>query len=89
MAKKSTWVSRMKSKVKRRFRAGQRMKKETASKKRYAEHYKKAGPKYAMTYAEWQKKGKEPVYFKGVKKKTVEAQLREAGVSPKRFKRRK
>lgn len=90
MAKKSTWVSRMARKVKRHFRAEQRMKKETAQKKQYAEHYKKAGPKHAMTYVEWLKKGKQPTYFKGMpKRKTAEARLREAGISPKRFKGRK
>ena len=88
MAKKSNWVSRMASKVKRHFRAEQRMKKETAKKKRYAEHYKKAG-KHAMTYAQWEKKGEKPVYFKGVRKKSDEARLREAGISSKRFKRKK
>lgn len=67
-----------------------RMKKETARKKQYLEHYKKAGPKHAMTYVEWMKKGKEPVYFKGIKKKTtVEAQLREARISPERFKKKR
>ena len=85
---KSNWVSRMAGKVKRHFRAEQRMKKETASKKAYAKHYAKAG-KHAMTYAQWQKEGSKPVYFKGVRKGTVEAQLREAGISPKRFKRKK
>lgn len=79
--KKGTWVSRLKGKVKRRFRAEQRMKKETASKKEYAKHYKKAGSRHAMTYAEWLKKGKQPVYFKGVKKKSAEARMREAGIS--------
>lgn len=78
--KKSNWVSRLKGKVQRRFRAKQRMAKETASKKRYAEHYKKAGPKHAMTYAQWLKKGEEPVYFKNIKKKSVEARLREARI---------
>ncbi len=87
--KKENWVSRMAGKVKRHFRAEQRMAKETAKKKRYAKHYKKAGPKHAMTYAEWSKKGEQPVYFKGVRKGTAEAQLREAGISPKRFKRKK
>ena len=78
--KKSTWVSRMAGKVKRHFRAKQRMEKETASKKRYAEHYKKAGPEHAMTYSQWKKKGEQPTYFKGkgFRRKTVEAQLREA-----------
>jgi len=85
MAKKSTWVSRMKSKVQRRFRSEAKMKKETARKKRYAEHYAKAGLKHAMTYAEWLKKGEQPTYFKGIpKRKTAEAQLREAGISSKR-----
>lgn len=88
--KKSSWVSRLKGRVQRRFRAEQRIKKEVASKKEYARHYKKAGPKHAMTYAQWLKKEKESVYFKGAggKKKTVEAQLREAGVSSKRFKKK-
>jgi len=86
--KKSNWVSRMAGKVKRHFRAEQRMKKETASKKAYAKHYAKAG-KHAMTYAQWQKEGSKPVYFKGVRKKSEEAQLREAGISSKRFKRKK
>ena len=79
--KKSSWVSRLKGKVKRRFRAEQRIKKEVASKKEYAEHYKKAGPKHAMTYAQWLKKGKQPTYFKGFAKKSVEAQMREARIS--------
>lgn len=81
--KKSTWVSRMAGKVKRHFRAKQRMAKETASKKRYAEHYKKAGPKHAMTYAQWSKEGEKPTYFKGagLRRKSVEAQLREAGIT--------
>ncbi len=80
--KKSNWVSRMAGKVKRHFRAEQRMKKETASKKRYAEHYKKAGPKHAMSYAEWKKKGEKPTYFKlkKLRRPTVEARLREARV---------
>jgi len=82
MAKKNTWVSRMAGKVKRHFRAKQKMAKETASKKRYAEHYKKAGPKYAMTYAQWKKEGEQPTYFKGTKfrRKTPEARLREARI---------
>ena len=67
-----------------------RMKKETARKKRYLEHYKKAG-KHAMTFVEWTKKGEQPTYFKGTgfKRKTVESQLREAGISPDRFKKKK
>lgn len=80
MAKKQNWVSRMKSKVQRRFRAEARIKKEVASKKAYAKHYKKAGPKHAFTYAQWLKKGEEPVYFKGVRKKSAEARLREARI---------
>ena len=82
---KSNWVSRMARKVKRHFRAEQRMKKETAKKKRYAKHYAKAG-KYAMTYAQWEKKGEQPTYFKGAggRRGTTEAQLREAGISPRR-----
>lgn len=65
------------------------MKKETARKKRYLKHYKKAGPKHAMSYAQWLKAGEKPVYFKGVRKGTIESRLREAGVSPERFKRKK
>jgi len=80
MAKKSNWVSRLKGKIKRRFRAEQRMAKETASKKRYAKHYAKAGPRYAMTYAQWKKEGEEPVYFKGIRKSSAKARLREARV---------
>ncbi len=89
--KKSNWVSRLKKKVKTSFRVKQRLAKETASKKRYAKHYAKAGSKHAMTYAEWSKKGEQPTYFKGagLKRKSVEAQLREAGVSAKRFKGKK
>lgn len=70
----------MASKVKRHFRAEQRMKKETAKKKRYAKHYKRAGPKYAMTYAQWSKEGEKQIYFKGAafRKPTVEARLRES-----------
>lgn len=68
-----------------------RMKRETARKKRYLQHFKRAGAKNAMTYVEWQKKGESPTYFKGAggKARTVEAQLREAGVDPKRFKKKK
>lgn len=68
-----------------------RAKKETARKKRYLKHYKKAGPRSAMTYAQWIKSGEEQAYFKGAggRKGTVEAQLREAQIDPKRFKRKK
>ena len=68
-----------------------RMKNETARKKRYLKHYKQAGKQHAMTYVEWQKKGEQPTYFRGrgFRKKTVEAQLREAGISPERFKKKK
>ena len=86
--KKSNWASRLKGKVQRRFRAEAKIKKEVASKKEYAKHYKKAGPKHAMTYAQWLKKGKQPTYFKGFAKKSAEAKLREAGISSKRFKKR-
>ncbi len=54
---------------------------ETRKKKRYLEHFKKAGPKNAMTYVEWMKKGESPVYFKGIKKKSAEARMREAGLT--------
>ena len=82
---KSNWASRMKAKIKRHFRAEQRMKKETAKKKRYAKHYAKAG-RHAMTYAQWEKKGEKQSYFKGAggRSGTVEAQMREAGISPRR-----
>ena len=67
-----------------------RAKKETASKERYLKHYKKAG-KSALTYAQWKKQGEQSTYFKGAgfKRKTVEAQLREAGVNPNRFKKKR
>lgn len=66
------------------------LKRKTAKKKKlfteYQKHRKKAGAK-AMGYAQWLKEGKEPVYYRGAggKKKTVEAQIREAGIDPKRF----
>lgn len=65
--------------------------KETASKKRYLKHFKEAGTKHAMTYAKWKKEGEQPTYFKGAKfrRKTVEARLREAGISPERFKKKR
>ena len=64
-----------------------KMKKETAKKKEYLKHYKKAG-RQAMTYAEWLKKGKQPTYFRGLpKRKTAEARMREAGMTLKRKKR--
>jgi len=65
-------------------------KKETARKKRYLQHYRKAG-KNALSYAQWIKKGEQSTYFKGAggKQRTVEAQLREAGISPDRFKKKR
>ena len=77
---KENWVSRLKSRVKRSFRAKQKATKERESQKRYAKHYKAAG-KHAMTYAQWKKKGEKPVYFKGIKKKSVEARMRESGLT--------
>jgi len=73
-----------------RFLKKRRMKKETARKKRYLKHYKKAG-KHALTYAQWIEKGEQSTYFKGAggRQRTVEAQLREAGVSPDRFKKKR
>ena len=70
--------------------AKRRRRKETERKKRYLQHYKKAG-KHALTYAQWIKEGETSTYFKGAggKARTVEAQLREAGISPERFKRKK
>ncbi len=54
---------------------------ETRRKKRYLEHYKKAG-KHAMTYVQWMKKGEQPTYLKGLpKRKTAEARMREAGLT--------
>ena len=74
-----------------RFLKKSRAKRETAKKKRYLKQYEKAGPKHAMTYAEWSKKGEQPTYFKGagLRRKTVEARLQEAGISPERFKKNK
>lgn len=65
-----------------------RMKRETARKKRYLQHYKKAGPKHAMTYAQWIKEGETSTYYKGAggKAQTVEAQLRESKIDTSRFK---
>lgn len=60
-----------------------KLKKDTARKRRYLKHFKKVGSKKAMTYGEWVKKGEKGVYFKGVKKPTVESRLREAGLSEK------
>ena len=71
-----------------------RLKRKTAKKKRdlaeWQKHREKAGAK-AMGLAQWLKEGKEPVYFKGAggKKRTVEAQLREAGIDPGRFKKKR
>lgn len=67
-----------------------RMKRDTARKKRYLAHKEKAG-KHALTYAQWLKSGEEQAYFKGAggRKRTVEAQLREAGISPDRFKKKR
>ncbi len=66
-----------------------RMKKETASQKRYAKHYKKAGSR-ALTYAQWMDKGEKQNYFKGTgfRVGSVEARLREEGIDPKRFKKK-
>lgn len=71
----------------RRSRKTKKLEADVRLKQEYAKHYKKAGPRHAMTYAQWLKKGREVVYFRGHKKKTVEAQLREAGVTLKRRKR--
>ena len=61
--------------------AKRRRRKETERKKRYLEHYKKAG-KHAMTYVQWIKKGEQSTYFKGMpKRKTAEARMREAGLT--------
>jgi hypothetical protein len=68
----------------RRSRKTKLLDKATAEKKEYAKHYAKAG-KNAMTFAQWQKQGKESVYFRNIKKKkTVEARMREAGMTLKR-----
>ena len=67
-----------------------RMKKETESKERYLKHYKTAGPKHAMTYAQWKKEGEEHLYYKlpRLRRKSVEARLRESGVNPERFRKK-
>lgn len=60
-----------------------RAKRETARKKRYLQHYKKAGKHHAMTYAQWIKEGQKTAYYgKSKKGKTVEAQLRELRIDP-------
>uniref|UniRef100_A0A6M3JB09 Uncharacterized protein n=1 Tax=viral metagenome TaxID=1070528 RepID=A0A6M3JB09_9ZZZZ len=66
-------------------------KRDTEKKKRYLEHYKKAGPEHAMTYAQWLKEGEQPTYFKGpgLRSTTVEAQLRESKVDTSRFNKKK
>ena len=51
-----------KEKANRRFMAAFRIEEATAEKKRYAEYYKKVGPKRAMTYAKWLEKSKKPTY---------------------------
>ena len=68
----------------RRSRKTKLLEKETAKKKEYLKHYKKAG-RHAMTYAQWLKKGKESVYIG--KRKSAEARMREAGMTLKRKKR--
>lgn len=69
----------------RRSRKTKLLEKDTAKKKEYLKHYKKAGKHQAMTYAQWLKKGKESVYFG--KRKSPEARMREAGMTLKRKKR--
>ena len=71
----------------RRSRKTKILEKETARKREYLKHYKKAGPEYAFSYAQWLEKGREPVYFRGISKPTIEAQMREARVTLKRKKR--
>ena len=71
----------------RRSRKTKLLEKDVKLKKEYLEHYKKAGPEYAFSYAQWLKEGREPVYFKGISKPTVEAQMREAHTTLKRKKR--
>ena len=73
-----------------KFRRRIRMLKETARKQRYLQHYKKAGAK-ALTYAQFIKSGEQPTYFKGAgfRRKSVEARLREAGITGKRISRLK
>jgi len=71
----------------RRSRKTKLLEKETAKKKEYAKHYKKAGKHHAFSYAQWLEKGREPVYFRGISKPTVEAQMREARTTLKRKKR--
>ena len=63
-----------------------RLQKDTADKQQYLKHYKKAGKNFAMSYAQWREHGSEPVYFSGIKKPTVEAQLRESRVTKNKLK---
>ena len=67
----------------RRSRKTKKLMADVKLKQEYAKHYKKAG-RHALTYAQWLRKGREVVYFRGRKKKSIEAQLREAGVTLKR-----
>lgn len=51
--------------------------KDVANKKQYLDYYKmmmRSG-KQPMTLANWDKEGKEPVYFKGITKTRAEAKL--------------
>lgn len=56
---------------------------ETAKKKQYLDYYKMmvGKNKMPMTQAQHAKSGTEPVYFKGVRKNTIESQLEQAGLS--------
>ena len=79
--KKSNWVSRLKRKVKTSFRAKQRAAKETKRQKRYAEYYKKAGPKRTTkTYAQWikggEKKEGKKIAYDGQGRETADEMLR-------------
>jgi len=75
--------------LRRSSRKTKKLEKETAKKRRYLEHYKKAGPHHAFTFAQWLEKGEQPVYFKGIRQPTAEAKLRESRVTLKRSRRGK
>lgn len=68
-----------------KFRDKQKTEKAIKRNKEYLKHYKaaKAAKGTPMTYAEYQKHGKEYQYYKlpNLRKSSVEAQLRESGVS--------
>ena len=48
-----------------------------------------AGKKYLKSKKKKKDEGKESVYFKGIKRQTIESRLKEAGIDPQRFKKKK